>query len=106
MKVKREKIRKARIEKGFSQEYLASLLEISQAQYNRLENGKNNFDIEKLSQIFKILEVNPLEVLDFSDGQNVYFNHKNKSVTNSGNINLYCDIDLLRTIIREELNKQ
>ena len=35
------KLRNARTQKGYTQEYMADSLGISQKQYNRLENGEN-----------------------------------------------------------------
>lgn len=104
MKIKEEKIRQTRIQKGFSQEYVAEMLGISQAQYNRLENGKNHFDIEKLGQLFDILELNPLEALQFSEKQQVFINS-----SNSGNINSNFnnnDSEFIRKIVQEELSKK
>lgn len=56
------KIRRLRNQRGFSQEYLADILNISQASLSNLESGKTLPDfnlIRSLCDIFKI-EVNEL----------------------------------------------
>ena len=55
-------IRRIREQKGFSQEYLASQLNISQASYARLENETTKITIDRLYQIAKILNT---EITDF-----------------------------------------
>lgn len=54
-------IRSARIEKNYSQEYVASKLNISQSYYGRIENGKANLDLKILDEILEILEIDYLE---------------------------------------------
>ncbi|MDO4782536.1 MAG: helix-turn-helix transcriptional regulator [Capnocytophaga felis] len=55
-------IRKIREQKGFSQEYIANELNISQASYARLENEDTKITVERLYQIAKILDT---EITDF-----------------------------------------
>ena len=50
-------IRKMRIEKNYSQEYVASKLNISQSYYGRIENSKANLDLETLNKILEVLEI-------------------------------------------------
>ncbi|MDO5105055.1 helix-turn-helix domain-containing protein [Capnocytophaga sp.] len=57
-------IRKVREQKGFSQEYVANQLNISQASYARLENEDTKVTVDRLFQIAKILET---EISDFFD---------------------------------------
>ncbi|HEU4496561.1 MAG TPA: helix-turn-helix transcriptional regulator [Flavobacterium sp.] len=52
-----EKIRIARIVKGYSQEYIAQKLKITQSQYSRLENGTNKISKENLERVCSILEL-------------------------------------------------
>ena len=54
-------IRKMRIEKNYSQEYLASKLNISQSYYGRIENGKANLDLETLNEILVVLEIDCID---------------------------------------------
>lgn len=55
-------IRRIREQKGFSQEYLADRLDISQASYARLENEETKITVDRLLKIAEILET---EILDF-----------------------------------------
>ena len=48
-------IRKIRIEKNYSQEYLASKLNISQSYYGRIENGKTSLNLKTLKEIFYVI---------------------------------------------------
>lgn len=55
-------IRRIREQKGFSQEYLADRLDISQASYARLENEETKITVDRLLKIAEILET---EIFDF-----------------------------------------
>ena len=57
-------IRKHRERKGFSQDYMANVLNISQASYARLENEDTKITVERLYKIADILEKN---IVDFFD---------------------------------------
>ncbi len=78
------KIRKKREEKGYSQDYMAIQLGISQKTYGRLENGQTKLGLERLAEIAKILEVDPLELISF-DEKNI-FNNKDQKGGNAANI--------------------
>lgn len=109
MKVKGDLIRNARRHKQFSQEYMAHLLEISQSQYSRLENGEIDFEVSKLSILIDTLELNPMEVIEFTEKQQVFINSHNTIGTNFGEIKsplVANDIEIIRQIIREELDKR
>ena len=86
MKVKGNLIREARRRKEFSQDYMAHLLDISQSQYSKLENGEANFDVSKLGVLLDELELNPLEVIEFSEKQQIFINSNNTIVNNAGEI--------------------
>ncbi len=55
-------IRKQREIRGFSQEYMADALNISQASYARLENENTKVTVERLYKIAEILESS---IIDF-----------------------------------------
>ncbi len=77
MKVKHNKIREIRVEKGFSQEFMAEIMEISQSQYSRLESGETVFDVEKLGKVIEILQVNPIDIIDFEEPNTMIVNSPN-----------------------------
>lgn len=61
----RERIRTLRIDKGYSQDYMADMLNISQNAYHKLEKGYTRIHLEKFIDIAKVLEV---EVSDLFNG--------------------------------------
>ena len=56
------KLRNARTQKGYTQEYMADSLGISQKQYSRLENGESGITLDYLEKICKQLEINPQDL--------------------------------------------
>jgi transcriptional regulator with XRE-family HTH domain len=103
MKVKEQIVKEARLKKQYTQEYVAHLLDISQSKYSRLEKGEISFDIKELSQLVDLLELNPLEILDFTEKQQIFINS-----SYSGNIDTRIkgiDKNELRSLIQEELKK-
>ena len=67
-------IRKIRESKGFSQDYMANVLDISQASYARLENEDTKVTVERLSKIAEILNTN---IIDFFDADRVTIQSQN-----------------------------
>jgi transcriptional regulator with XRE-family HTH domain len=55
-------IRKIRLEKNYTQEYIATKLNISQSYYGRIENGKADLNIDTL---YKILTILNTDYIDF-----------------------------------------
>jgi transcriptional regulator with XRE-family HTH domain len=51
------KIRKLRLSKGYSQEFMANNLGVSQKTYSRLENNESKCDINRLAKIANLLVV-------------------------------------------------
>jgi len=72
-----EKLKKARINKNFTQEYLAEVLNISQKTYSNFENGKTKPDFSQVEDIAKALEVS---VLDFLSGDSITVNQNNNEI--------------------------
>ncbi|MBC7695201.1 MAG: helix-turn-helix transcriptional regulator [Burkholderiales bacterium] len=58
-----EKIRIARIIKGYSQEYMAFMLDISQSTFSKMESGGIEITVKRLFEIAEILEVKIIELL-------------------------------------------
>lgn len=71
------KIRQIRELKGYSQEYMASQLNVSQHAYSKLETGKTKMDWERVTKIAVILDVDPLDIASFDD--NLVFNNCTQS---------------------------
>ncbi|MRX40435.1 helix-turn-helix domain-containing protein [Flavobacterium sp. LC2016-23] len=64
-----ENLRKIRIIKGFSQDYVADLLNISQAAYSDIERGKTKINFEKLKKIAAIFDLEVSSIIDFHETQ-------------------------------------
>lgn len=64
-----EKIRLLRLEKNYSQEYVAAQLNLSQSYYGRIENGKRTISVACLMKILSVLDVD----------YNTFFNDMNNS---------------------------
>jgi len=60
-------IRKARIHRGYSQDYLAYRLRISQNAYSKLECGYTKIDLERVMSIADLLEVDLVALLKRDD---------------------------------------
>lgn len=61
------KIRQLRELKGFSQEYMASLLSISQRAYSKIERGEIKLDWNKIAEIAAIFEMDPVSLVSFDE---------------------------------------
>lgn len=57
------KIRKFRTEKGYTQEFMANQLGISQNAYHKIESGQTQVKAQTLEQIADVLEVDRLKLL-------------------------------------------
>lgn len=64
-----ENIRKIRELKGYSQEYLASQLNISPQAFGKIERGETRLDFSRLAEIAAHLKVNPLDIINFDEGK-------------------------------------
>ena len=62
-----EKIRKIREIKGYSQEYMASQLKMSQNNYSRIELNQTKIDLDRLQEISTVLEVDPMDIFNFDE---------------------------------------
>jgi transcriptional regulator with XRE-family HTH domain len=72
-----EKIRQIRDLKGLSQEYISDKLGISQRAYSKIERNEIKIDWEKITEISKIFEIDPMELISFDD--NLIFNNCTQS---------------------------
>jgi transcriptional regulator with XRE-family HTH domain len=51
------KVNQKRLEKNYSQQYMASRLKISQSYYNKIESGKKTITLQHILQIASILDI-------------------------------------------------
>ena len=61
------RIRSFREAKGYTQEYMAEMLNICQSTYANLESGKSSLDIDRLLEIAEILEVDFQQLLIYKN---------------------------------------
>ena len=106
MKVKGKLIRETRIKKGYKQDVLADELGISQSQYSKLENGEATYDIQLLSRLIDHLDLNPLDIIEFSDKQQTFINSAMSGNHNNNNSFNNYDEMLIRNIVRDEIEKK
>lgn len=91
-----QKIRKVRVLRGFSQDYVSKLLNISQAAYSDIENNKSKVNFEKIQEIANIFDVDINDLISFDENQ--VFNN-----TFSENSNGYFNV---KKVIAETFDKE
>ena len=64
-------IRKFRELKGYSQEYMANEMELTQASYAKLESNSTKISVERLFTIAKLLETDVADILELNK-QTIY----------------------------------
>jgi transcriptional regulator with XRE-family HTH domain len=81
------KIKQIRELKNFTQEYVASQLDLSTRAYSKIESGETQLTINRLNEISSILGIEPVEVLGFDDKQ-VFNNCKQEGNIGINHINI------------------
>lgn len=76
----RERIKKIRIEKGYSQDYMAEMLNISQNAYHKLERGHTRINLLKFIDIAKILEIETSELINGPEHVYMFSKYYQKSL--------------------------
>lgn len=71
MKIIVEKIKDVRKKKGYSHEFMANELQMSQPAYSKIENNETKLSVDRLFQIATILET-PVETLLDTTPSNTY----------------------------------
>jgi transcriptional regulator with XRE-family HTH domain len=82
----KQKLAKKRLERNFSQEKMADLLEITQSQYNRRENGVTKISKKEWDKMAKILDTTLETIYEPEDGIYV-INNESASGDYSGSHN-------------------
>lgn len=72
------KLRQLRLEKGYSQEYLADILKISQKTYSNIENNKSIISLGRLRQLAEAYGIE-LSLL-LADGKTTPWNKDQKTI--------------------------
>ena len=71
------KVRQIRELKGYSQEYVANKLGISQRAYSKIEINQTKLDWDRITKLAELFEVDPIEMISFDD--NLIFNNCSQS---------------------------
>jgi len=58
-----EKLRRLRVKKNFTQDYIAFCIGITQPAYHKIENGKTKVNLQQLEEIAAIYDVSIVEIL-------------------------------------------
>ena len=72
------KIRKHRQTKGYSQDYMATQLGISQNAYHKIESDQTNVKANTLERIAEILGVDKMKLMAGDDANSDNFEHERK----------------------------
>ncbi|MBE9469062.1 MAG: helix-turn-helix transcriptional regulator [Bacteroidetes bacterium] len=95
------KIRKIREFKGFSQEFMAAQLSMSQATYSKLEKNDKSVNFDNIKDIAKVLSVDPMQLLTFDEQQ--VFNNDNQKGGNAGNLIIQAYSEKERHLYEEKI---
>ncbi|WP_345952979.1 helix-turn-helix transcriptional regulator [Mucilaginibacter sp. PAMB04168] len=58
-----DRIRAARLEKNYTQFYMAFMLDISQASYSKIERNETKLTLPRIYEIAEILEISPFVLM-------------------------------------------
>jgi transcriptional regulator with XRE-family HTH domain len=83
-----QQIRSLREAKGYSQEYMADMLDISQSTYACLESGKTSLRVERLFEILELLETDIATLLNKKSNTNSSTNGHETSMAESKGLNV------------------
>jgi transcriptional regulator with XRE-family HTH domain len=99
-----EKIRKIRILKGYSQEYMATQLAISKTAYSDLEKEKTKLSMERIADIATVFGMEVQDVLTFDEKQ-VFNNTFTESSKGFFNVKKYIteSFEHERTLYKEQI---
>lgn len=93
-------IRKIRELKGYSQDFMAQQLEISQRQYSRFEKNETEITLSKLEKISEILEVTSQQLMGFDEK----FIFQNQGAAFGNNQNYYAFSEKEREQYEKRIN--
>ncbi len=103
-------IRSCRESRGYSQEYMADMLNIVQSAYANIESGKTTLRIDRLKKISEILELDIHNVIDEgfqlegrpNGSQSTIIFPATKEVYDHLIIELRNEIEFLRSLVKEK----
>lgn len=76
-----ERLKKARIKKGYTQEKLAEIMKVSIAYVSRIETGKTHISLKRLNELCIVLDTTESYILNgVSDESSSYLNNEFSSI--------------------------
>lgn len=76
-----ELLKKARIKKGYTQEKLAEIMDLSTAYISRIENGKTHINLPRLNEVCILLDTSESYILNgASDNSSSYLSTELNSI--------------------------
>lgn len=76
-----ERLKKARIKKGYTQEQLAEIMNVSIAYVSRIETGKTHINLKRLNELCALLDTNESFVLNgVADNSSSYLTSEFSSI--------------------------
>ncbi len=101
MKIKvGDNIRKARVAKNYTQDYLAQQLNITPTAYGNMERGKTDVALSRLEEVAKILETTPESLLSGQTSINITAPITNGVFYDSSNNNFGISEEALNNLTR------
>ena len=85
------KIREIRKDRGYSHEYMAHLLDISQVAYSKIEKNETKLTVERLFKIAEFLEAKIVDILDIIADKVYKQDLKDNSIGHQEIQNMYQD---------------
>ncbi|MBL4604210.1 MAG: helix-turn-helix transcriptional regulator [Flavobacteriaceae bacterium] len=76
----RERIKKVRLEKGYSQSYMADMMNISQNSYHKIEKGYSRLHLQKFIDIARILEIELTELINGPEYISTFSKHYDREL--------------------------
>lgn len=76
-----ERLKRARIKKGYTQEKLAEIMNVSIAYISRIETGKTHINLKRLNELCTLLDTTESYILDGASHQSTsYLNNELTSI--------------------------
>ena len=100
-----EKIRQLRETKQWTQEQMATKLNMSTQGYAKIERGDTRSNLDRLEQISEVFGIDMIELLSFGEGAKIDFNSStntdsfNHAVFGGGNTELEIELKHLQSVI-------
>ncbi len=97
------KIKQVRVNRGYSQEYMALQMGINAKTYGKLETSMSKITLDRLADISKILEIEPLDLIA-SDEKYSFNNYENNNceIINQNNGCTKKESELYEKLLKEK----